>query len=199
MPSAPVAAKSERLPSVLTPLQALGVVIGGTIGASIFLVPSVVAQRVPFVSGALGIWLVGALVSLAGVLTISELGAMLQDAGGGYVYIRAALGPLFGFLFAWTDALLIRAGAAATISFTFAIYFAQLIPPPEGVRVELWEGCAAALLMALLGGLNYCGTRAGADVQVAGMALKSAALGSALILALVFWPCLLYTSDAADE
>ncbi len=187
MPPLPAVAKAERLPAVLTPLQALGVVVGGTIGASIFLVPSVVAQRVPFVAGALGIWLAGALMNLAGALTISEMGAMLPDAGGGYVYIRAALGPLFGFLFAWTDALLIRAGAAATVGFTFAIYFAQLVPPPKGVPVQLWEGCAAALLLVLLGALNYRGAKAGADVQVAGTALKSLALGSALILALVLW------------
>src|SRR5258708_7702303 len=128
-----------RLAAVLTPLQALGIVVGGTIGASIFLVPSVIAQRVPFLAGALATWIVGAVISLAGALTISELAAMLPDAGGGYVYIRAAFGPLMGFLFAWTDAVMIRTGAACTISFTFGIYFAQIVGAPTGIPVAAWE------------------------------------------------------------
>ena len=103
----------KRLPAVLSPWQALGVVVGGTIGASIFLVPSVIAQRVPFLAGALGVWFIGAAIAFAGVLTFSELSAMLPEAGGGYAYIRAAMGPTFGFLFAWTDSFLIRSGAAA--------------------------------------------------------------------------------------
>ena len=83
---------AKRLPAVLSPFQALGIIVGGTIGASIFLVPSVIAQRVPYLAGALAIWLIGAAITFASVLTISELAAMLPDAGGGYAYIRAALG-----------------------------------------------------------------------------------------------------------
>lgn len=177
----------KRLAAVLTPLQALGVVVGGTIGASIFLVPSVIAQHLPFLSGALLVWILGALISLAGVLTISELAAMLPDAGGGYVYIRAAFGPLLGFVFAWTDAVLIRAGAACTISYTFGIYFAQLAGAPAGVPPAAWQGIIAGLLIAALMLLNYRGAKASGDLQVAGMAVKAVALGSALILPLVLW------------
>ena len=177
----------KRLPAVLSFWQAMGVVVGGTIGASIFLVPSVIAQRVPFLAGALGIWFIGAAIALAGVLTFSELSAMLPEAGGGYAYIRTALGPLFGFLFAWTDSFLIRSGAAAAISFTFGIYFAQIVPAPNGIALPLWEGGAAIVLLALLCVLNSLGARAGAGVQVAGMVMKTAALASALILPLLLW------------
>src|SRR5580693_506755 len=169
-------AAEKRLPAVLSPWQAMGVVVGGTIGASIFLVPSVIAQRVPFLAGALGIWLIGAAIALAGVLTFSELSAMLPEAGGGYAYIRAAMGSMFGFLFAWTDTFLIRAGAAAAVSFTFGIYFAQLIAPPAGISLPIWEGGSAIVLIALLSALNSLGVRAGADVQVAGMVMKTVAL-----------------------
>jgi APA family basic amino acid/polyamine antiporter len=165
----------------------MGVVVGGTIGASIFLVPSVIAQRVPFLAGALGIWFIGAAIAFAGVLTFSELSAMLPEAGGGYAYIRAAMGPLFGFLFAWTDSFLIRSGAAAAISFTFGIYFAQLIPPPIGIALPIWEGAAAIVLIAFLCVLNSLGARAGAGVQVGGMVMKIAALASALVLPLLLW------------
>ncbi len=177
----------KRLPAVLSPWQAMGVVVGGTIGASIFLVPSVIAQRVPFLAGALGIWFIGAAIAYAGVLTFSELSAMLPEAGGGYAYIRAAMGPMFGFLFAWTDSFLIRSGAAAAISFTFGIYFAQIVSPPAGVPLPLWEGAAAIVLIALLCVLNFFGARAGAGVQVAGMLMKTLALASALLLPLFLW------------
>ena len=179
--------ETKRLAAVLTPLQAMGIVVGGTIGASIFLVPSVIAQKIPFLGGALAVWILGALISLAGVLTVSELAAMLPDAGGGYVYIRAAFGPRMGFLYAWTDAVLIRAGAACTISFTFGIYFAQLLPPPTGVPAAVWQGGIAGALIAALMLLNVRGAKLGADLQVAGMALKAVALASALILPLVLW------------
>jgi APA family basic amino acid/polyamine antiporter len=177
----------KRLAAVLTPLQALGIVVGGTIGASIFLVPSVIAQKVPFLAGALSVWILGALISLAGVLTVSELAAMLPEDGGGYVYIRAAFGPQMGFLFAWADAVMIRAGAACTISFTFGIYFAQLIPAPAGLPAAVWQGGIAGALIATLMLLNVRGAKLGADLQVAGMALKAVALASALILPLVLW------------
>jgi basic amino acid/polyamine antiporter, APA family len=179
--------RSLRLPAVLSPLQALGVIVGGTIGASIFLVPSVIAQRVPYLAGALAIWVVGAAITFTSVLTISELAAMLPDAGGGYAYIRAALGSAFGFLFAWTDAFLIRAGAAAAVGFTFGIYFAQIVAPPAGLALPLWEGGAAIVLIVILSLLNSLGARAGAGVQVAGMAMKTLALSSALVLPLLLW------------
>jgi APA family basic amino acid/polyamine antiporter len=179
--------EAKRLPAVLSPLQAMGVVVGGTIGASIFLVPSVIAQRVPYLAGALAIWIVGAAITFASVLTISELAAMLPDAGGGYAYIRATLGSLFGLLFAWTDAFLVRAGAGAAVSFTFGIYFAQIVAPPVGVPLPLWEGGAAIVLIAVLAALNSLGARAGAGVQVAGMTMKTIALTSALVLPLPLW------------
>jgi amino acid transporter len=128
------AARPERLPRVLGPVQGFAIVVGGVIGGSIFLVPSVVAQRVPFLSGILLVWLLGAAVSLTGVLTYCELSAMLPEAGGGYVYIRAALGPEMAFLFGWTDAFLIRAGVAATVSFAFAIFFSQVLGRRSGWR-----------------------------------------------------------------
>jgi APA family basic amino acid/polyamine antiporter len=177
----------KRLPAVLSKWQAMGVVIGGTIGASIFLVPSVIAQRVPFLAGALGIWFIGAAIALAGVLTFSELSAMLPEAGGGYAYIRTAMGPMVGFLFAWTDSFLIRSGAAAAISFTFAIYFAQLVPPPANISLAVWEGASAIILIGLLCVVNSLGARAGAGVQVAGMVMKTVALASALLLPLILW------------
>ncbi len=179
--------ENERLPRVLGPAQAFAVVVGGVVGASIFLVPSVVAQRVPFLSGILLVWILGAAVSLAGVLTLSELAAMLPEAGGGYVYIRAALGPAVAFLFGWADALLIRSGATATICFTFSIYFSQMVAAPFGMSAAVWQGTISIVMLGALVWLNAVGTRRGANFQLAGTILKMLALASAILLPLLLW------------
>lgn len=187
MPAVTGAATEIRLPRVLGPVQAFAVVVGGVIGASIFLVPSIVASRVPSIPAVILLWVLGAIVSLSGALTFSELAAMLPEAGGGYVYIRTALGPFAAFLFGWTDALLIRAGAAAAISFTFAIYFAEVVPAPWGLPLPVWQGVLAILVIGALTATNLRGTRIGANVQVTGTVLKMIAVASAAILPLVLW------------
>src|SRR5919112_1583378 len=127
------------LPRVLGLKEAYCVVVGCVIGSGIFMVPATVARDVPFVGGIALVWIVGGLFSLAGALTLAELGAMLPRAGGPYVYLRAAYGPLPAFLFGWTEFLVIRAGSMATLAAALARYFAQLIPAPVPIRPEAWQ------------------------------------------------------------
>jgi APA family basic amino acid/polyamine antiporter len=122
----PDKAKPGELPRVLGPTEALCVVVGSVIGSGIFIVPARVAQSVPSIGGIAFVWVVGGLFSLAGALTLAELGAMLPRAGGPYVYLRAAYGDLPAFLFGWTEFLVIRAGSIATLAAAFALYAAQV-------------------------------------------------------------------------
>ena len=101
---------SPVLPRVLGPFTALCVVVGSVIGSGIFLVPATVARDVPFLGGIILVWVIGGLFSAAGALTLAELGATLPQAGGPYVYLRAAYGRLPAFLFGWTEFLILRAG-----------------------------------------------------------------------------------------
>ncbi len=121
-----------KLPRVLGPVEAFCVVVGSVIGSGIFLVPATVADNVPFMSGIIFVWVIGGLFSGAGALTLAELGAMLPHAGGLYVYLRAAYGPLPAFLFGWVEFLVVRSGSMATLAAAFARYFVQLAPPPNG-------------------------------------------------------------------
>src|SRR5580698_8350464 len=91
--------RSVTLPRVLGPVDAFCVVVGSVIGSGIFMVPATVAQNVPFMSGIVMVWVIGGLFSAAGALTLAELGAMLPQAGGLYVFLRAAYGALVAFLF----------------------------------------------------------------------------------------------------
>jgi amino acid transporter len=174
----------STLPRVLGPLEAFCVVVGCTIGSGIFLVPATVAKNVPFSSGIVLVWIVGGLFSLAGALTLAELGAMLPKAGGLYVFLRVAYGALPAFLFGWAEFLVVRSGSMATLAAAFARYFAQLCPHPRAVTNAVWQAGAATLAIAVVTVVNVLGTRRGGRLQVIGTVLKVG--GVATLIALPF-------------
>ena len=184
MPTPIIAAADEatRLPRVLGPLAALCVVVGSVIGSGIFIVPAGVARNVPFLGGIAAVWVIGGLFSLAGALTLAELGTMLPDAGGPYVYLREAFGRLPAFLFGWSELLIIRTGSIATLASAFGLYFGLLVPPRWGISPLAWQTGAAVTATILVALINARGTRAGGGVQVAGTALKVGALVSMIAL-----------------
>ncbi len=180
------------LPRVLGPVEALCVVVGCVIGSGIFIVPAEVARNVPALGPIVLVWIVGGVFSAAGALTLAELGAMLPQAGGPYVYLRAAYGPLPAFLFGWTEFLVIRAGSMATLAAAFARYFVQLRPPPWGITPEVWQAIAAAGAIVVVTAVNVLGTAWGGRLQVVGTVLK---VGG--VLTLIALPFVLGGGDPA--
>ena len=185
----PVAESLETgaLPRTLGPWAALCVVVGSVIGSGIFLTPSWIAANVPNIAGIVALWVVGGLFSLAGALTLAELSAMMPRAGGPYVYLHAAYGPLPAFLFGWTEFLVIRAGSVATLASAFAIYAAQpqLFPAPNGIDPKLWLMILSILAMIAVAAVNVLGTHASGSVQIVGTILKLGALGAMMIVPFV--------------
>jgi APA family basic amino acid/polyamine antiporter len=104
-------------------LDATMVNVGVMIGSAVFLAASDVARALPNPALQLGMWVVAALFSLAGALTIAELGAALPEAGGLYVYLRRAFGPFWGFLYGWALFAVIQTAAIAAVAVAFARYF----------------------------------------------------------------------------
>lgn len=153
------APRKASLPRVLGALDAFCVVVGCTIGSAIFLVPAKIAHDVPFLSGIILVWVLGGVLSGAGALTLAELGAMMPQAGGLYVYLRAAYGPMLAFLFGWVEFLVVRSGSMATLAAAFARYFVQLCPPPAPIRGEIWQAGAAVLAIAVVTAVNVLGTQ----------------------------------------
>src|SRR5580700_7631901 len=96
--------------------HASAVVIGTIIGSGIFLVPSEMMQAVGSAKLVYLAWLVGGILSFFGALTYAELGAMKPQAGGEYVYVRDAYGPLGGFLYGWTWFVIAKPASVATIA-----------------------------------------------------------------------------------
>src|SRR3954471_2688541 len=166
------AVEDRTLPRVLGPIEAFCVVVGCVIGSGIFIVPAEVARDVPAMGPIVLVWVVGGLFSAAGALTLAELGAMLPQAGGPYVYLRAAYGPLPAFLFGWTEFLVIRAGSMATLAAAFARYFVLNVPAPGGLRAELWQALAASGAILVVSAVNIVGTAWGGRLQVVGTLLK---------------------------
>src|SRR3954470_12717670 len=180
------------LPRVLGPVQAFCVVVGSVIGSGIFIVPAEVARELQAMGPIIAVWIVAGIFSAAGALTLAELGAMLPRAGGPYVYLREAYGPLPAFLFGWTEFLVVRAGSMATLAAAFVRYFVQLVPPVGGVRIEIFQATAAALAIAVVTTVNILGTAWGGRLQVAGTVLK---VGG--VLALIALPFAIGGGDAS--
>jgi APA family basic amino acid/polyamine antiporter len=158
-------------------------VVGGIIGSGIFLNPAIVAQRVGSARLIMLTWVLGAVIALLGAFIFAELGARRPAAGGGYVYLREAFGPLPAFLYGWALLLAIATGAAAAVAVTFASYAAPLL----GVG-PAWEPWLAALAIALLSAVNAAGVRQGTVTQNVFTVLKLLAIAALVVSALVAPP-----------
>lgn len=122
-----------KLPRVLSLYGLTMVAVGSCIGSGIFLTPSQVASHVGDPILVLGAWSLGGIIALTGALSFAELGAMFPNAGGVYVYLREAYGPLPGFLYGWAYFTVINSGSIAALTIAFAYYVSFLVPlTPEG-------------------------------------------------------------------
>src|SRR6185503_13776243 len=146
-------------------------VVGGIIGAGIFLNPAIVAQRVHTTAFILAAWIIGGAIALVGALTFAELGARRPEAGGGYIYLTETFGPLPAFLYGWTFLFIINSGGIAAVAVTFARYTADLFQLAPAYVKPL-----AAGLLVVLSGVNYFGVRSGSITQNIFTVLKLLAL-----------------------
>jgi basic amino acid/polyamine antiporter, APA family len=146
--------------------------MGTVIGSGIFLVPGAVLRQSDGAVGvALLVWFIAGILSLLGALTYGEMGAMRPDAGGLYVYIRDAFGPLPAFLYGWTVFIVVGSGSVATLAVAFTNYARQFIPlSPLAAKLL----AVAMIVVVML--INVRGTRQGATVQNWSTALKAGAI-----------------------
>ena len=161
--------------------HASAVVVGTIIGSGIFLVPAEMMQAVGLAKLVYLAWLVGGLLSFFGALTYAELGAMKPQAGGEYVYVRDAYGPLAGFLYAWTWFAIAKPASVATVATglvrilgTFSIFSffpRNIVSVPFAITWGQLVAIASAILISLL---NYLGVKKAGDFQLAFTILKVA-------------------------
>ena len=145
-------------------------VMGGIIGAGIFVNPAEVARISLSPHVIVGAWMLGGVIALAGALVYAELAARRPEVGGQYAYLRDAYGPLPAFLYGWSLLLVIQSGGMAAVAITFARYSRALVDWPVG------DAVVAVSALALLTVVNCLGVRAGSTVQNVLMVLKIAAI-----------------------
>jgi APA family basic amino acid/polyamine antiporter len=180
-----------ELRRVLGLAGAVSIVIGTIIGSGIFLVPKTAVQKVGSPEMVFFVWIFGGLLSLAGALSYAELSAAMPEAGGEYVYLRAAYGPFWGFVYGWTQFWVAKSGSIATLATAFFYYLAQLAPAldrviftvglpvgPGGGPLEIQQGQLLAMGVILaLGAVNYAGVEASGNLQIFVTALKVVLIG----------------------
>ena len=157
-----MSASSQSAPALLRRLGTLDaslIVIGGIIGAGIYMNPSVVARHVPTAPLVMLVWIAGGAIALLGAGIFAELAARRPKDGGLYAYVRDAFHPAVAFMYGWTLLLVSQTGGIALGAITFAVYF----EPLTGLHVpSAWIAVAA---IALLTALNVLGVRSGASTQ----------------------------------
>jgi APA family basic amino acid/polyamine antiporter len=127
-------ANGDGLQRRLGPLDAAAIIISNVIGSGIFFVPVIVAQLVPNPAAMLGVWLAGGALAFAGAMAYAELAAVRPHAGGEYVYLRDAYGPLAAFLTGWTSFIAGFSGAIAAGAVALADYISRFIPLADSAK-----------------------------------------------------------------
>jgi APA family basic amino acid/polyamine antiporter len=188
-------------------LSSTTIVIGSMIGSGIFIVSADIARRVNSPWLLILTWLVTGFMTMVGALSYGELAAMMPRAGGQYVYLREALGPLWGFLYGWTLFLVIQTGTIAAVGVAFGkflglfwpavsadkwiFHIAHVPPIPLGpmtlgnMDVGLnTQNLAAIIIVVVLTAINARGIKTGAMVQNIFTIAKTSALFGLVLLGL---------------
>lgn len=187
---------SSALDRRLGPIDAAAIVVSNVIGGGIFFVPIIVAQMVGTSGAILWVWLIGGALAFAGAMAYAELSALRPRAGGEYVYLREAFGPLAAFLTGWTSFVAGFSGAIAASAVALADYVGRFIPaagdatpivtlPLPFIPLVVSRKALVALVpIAVLSFIHIRGLGPGRIVQNVLAGLKAGAL--ALIVALGF-------------
>jgi APA family basic amino acid/polyamine antiporter len=176
-PELETAPQARELARGLSLRDAIALVLT-VIGTGVFLKTATMAQLVGSPNKVLLAWVAAGLLSLAGALTYAELGAMMPEAGGEYVFLREAYGDLPAFLFGWSSVMLIASGGLAAVSTALASFLGSFVPL-DAVwitrdfhllgQVVHWrfgiQQIVAVAVILLFAGVNSRGIETGGRVQ----------------------------------
>ncbi len=163
-------AATDALPRRLGVLTATATIVGLSIGSGIFF-PTQALLAVNSVNTVMALWLIGGLVTLCLALSLAELSGMFPRAGGIYVYLREAYGPMLAFVFGWTVIIVIPAGWSA-ISLVFAKYLNHFVV----TLTDLQQRLVAVGLIVAIASANYRSVNLAAAIQNLATSAKILAL-----------------------
>jgi len=176
----PEKTKTPELRRELTLLDSTMINVGTMIASAIFIVPATIAMHAQGSALTVIVWIVGGMVSLMGALAIAELGAAMPEAGGQFIYLREAYGPVWGFLYGWGAFMVINTASIAAIAVAFAQYLGYFFPL-NNTEIKI----VAMLSTVLLTTINCFGLKLGAWTQNVFTFLKMAALAGIIVLSFV--------------
>jgi basic amino acid/polyamine antiporter, APA family len=168
------APRSGQLLQVLKLFDATTIIVGSMIGSGIFIVSADIARSLRSPGLLLVSWIIAALMTILAALSYGELAAAMPRAGGQYVFLREAFGPLFGFLYGWTLFLVIQTGTIAAVVVAFSKFLGILVPWISASRILVpfpfgyhlsSQHLVAIVLVVFLTWVNCRGLREGALVQ----------------------------------
>ncbi|MFM7216388.1 MAG: APC family permease [Bacteroidota bacterium] len=175
-------------------LDSTTIIAGSMIGSGIFIVSAGIATEVAFSPGFLLLaWILTAVITILGALSYGELSAMMPKAGGQYVYLKEAFGPLWGFLYGWALFAVIQTGTIAAVAVAFAKFTGVFLPviSPDNVLIDLaglkinTQQVLAVLVVTGLTIYNFGELRSSAILQNIFTITKVLAL--LLLIILGFW------------
>ncbi len=202
-------AQSEFV-KAMTLTDATMLVAGSMIGSGIFIVSADIGRVVGSPFWLIMAWVATGVITLLGALAYGELAAMYPRAGGQYVFLREAMGPLMGFLYGWTLFIVIQTGTIAAVAVAFGRFLGVLWPAitpdrfawfPQADICVSWLGCRdgstqaiqlgltpqrliALLSVWLLTWINLRGVREGKIIQTSLTLVKTGALALLILLGL---------------
>jgi APA family basic amino acid/polyamine antiporter len=199
--------QDKELVKALGLTSATMLVMGSMIGSGIFIVSAEIAREVNSPALLIGAWLVTGFMTIVGALCYGELAAMMPRAGGQYVYLREALGPLWGFLYGWTLFLVIQTGTIAAVGVAFGKFLGIFFPSISSTHwiLHLWkvppipfgpmvlgnmdvglstQNLVAILVVVLLSVVNIFGLKTGAIIQNIFTVAKVSALAGLVLFGL---------------
>ncbi len=171
-------------------LDATMLVAGSMIGSGIFIVSSDIVRNVGSAGWLIFVWALTGIITLIAALSYGELSSMFPNAGGQYVYLRAAYGRLIAFLYGWSFFMVIQTGTIAAVGVAFA-KFAAYVFPAAGENVILLDlgsvkiSAAQVLAIAtivLLTWLNSRSIKSGKITQTLFTIVKIMSLGGLIVL-----------------
>lgn len=140
--------------------DSVAISVGIVIGVGIFRTPAQIAKYLDSPQLILIAWLVGAAISLLGVLCYAELSSQFPHTGGTYVYLREAYGKFVGFIYGWAEFSINRAASIAAVAYILAAYLRNFLP--YTANSEKWIALGAVILFTCV---NMVGIHYGVKVQ----------------------------------
>jgi len=133
-------------------IDGISLLIGITIGSAIFATPQIIASYSDSFFSIILLWIVVTCFVFIGSLIYAELGSRFPNTGGEYIYINKAFGPFWGFIFGWSQLLIIRTSPAAGISLITANYIGYFIE-----MNQFQKNIVAIAIIIIFGIINFMG------------------------------------------